>query len=334
MARDDPFDRKAQDAQANPLVYSAPMINSEMTGREWAILLVLAVIWGGAFLFIGVAVKHVHPLTYVWLRLTIAAGAMLLFLKLKGGKLGLPREVWGSMLLLALLNNALPFTLFGWGQTHIASGLASILNATTPIWGVLVAHLFTDDERINPRKLAGVLLGFGGVAVMIGPALLANVGTDALAQLACISASLCYALAAVWARRFRKIGVSPMAVTTGQLSAGALMMLPMAMLVDQPWTQPLPPLSAWAAIAALAIFCTALGYVLYFRLIETAGATNALLVTLLVPPFAILFGSLFLGEVLAPQDFIGLSLIALGLAAIDGRLVRRFRLYPAVTSLR
>ena len=291
------------------------MINSEMTGREWAILLVLAVIWGGAFLFIGVAVRHVDPLTYVWLRLTLAAGAMLMFLKLRGGKLGLPREVWGSILLLALLNNALPFTLFGWGQTHIASGLASILNATTPIWGVIVAHIFTEDERINPRKLVGVLLGFGGVAVMIGPALLANVGTDALAQLACIAAALSYALAAVWARRFRKIGVSPMSVTTGQLSAGALM-------------------SAWAAIAALAIFCTAFGYVLYFRLIETAGATNALLVTLLVPPFAILFGTLFLGEVLAPQDFMGLALIALGLAAIDGRLVRRFRLYRAVTSPR
>jgi drug/metabolite transporter (DMT)-like permease len=159
---------------------------------------------------------------------------------------------------------------------------------------------------------------------MIGPMLLANVGTDALAQLACIAAALSYAFAAVWARRFRRMGVSPMSVTTGQLSAGALMMLPLALLVDQPWTQPLPPLTAWGAIVALALMCTAFGYVLYFRLIETAGATNALLVTLLVPPFAILFGSLFLGEVLAPQDFIGLALIALGLAAIDGRLLKLF----------
>jgi drug/metabolite transporter (DMT)-like permease len=223
---------------------------------------------------------------------------------------------------LALLNNALPFTLFGWGQTHIASGLASILNATTPIWGVLVAHFFTHDERMTPRKIAGVLLGFAGVATMIGPTLLANVGTDALAQLACIAAALSYAIAAVWARRFRRMGVSPMSVTTGQLTAGAVMMLPLALLVDQPWTQPFPPLTAWGAIVALALLCTAFGYVLYFRLIETAGATNALLVTLLVPPFAILFGSLFLNEVLAPQDFIGLALIALGLAAIDGRLVK------------
>jgi drug/metabolite transporter (DMT)-like permease len=157
---------------------------------------------------------------------------------------------------------------------------------------------------------------------MIGPMLLTKVGTDALAQLACIAAALSYAFAAVWARRFRRMGVSPMSVTTGQLTAGALMMLPLALLVDQPWTQPFPPLTAWGAIIALALLCTALGYVLYFRLIETAGATNALLVTLLVPPFAILFGSLFLNEVLAPQDFIGLALIALGLAAIDGRLLR------------
>jgi drug/metabolite transporter (DMT)-like permease len=319
---DDCFERKAQEAVGEPAGYTQPMINQQMIGREWAILLFLAIIWGGAFMFIGVAVRHVEPLTYVWLRLTIAAAAMFLFLKLKGHQLNLPREVWGSILLLALLNNALPFTLFGWGQTHIASGLASILNATTPIWGVLVAHFYTQDERMTPRKIAGVLLGFAGVATMIGPTLLANVGTDALAQLACIAAALSYAFAAVWARRFRRMGVAPMSVTTGQLTAGALMMLPLALLVDQPWSQPFPPLTAWGAIVALALLCTAFGYVLYFRLIETAGATNALLVTLLVPPFAILFGTLFLDEVLAPQDFIGLALIALGLAAIDGRLLK------------
>jgi drug/metabolite transporter (DMT)-like permease len=322
------FDSKARDARPEPAAYTHAMINQEMIGREWAILLALAVIWGGAFMFIGVAVRHVDPLTYVWLRLTIAAAAMLLFLKLKGHRLGLPREVWGSILLLALLNNALPFTLFGWGQTHIAGGLASILNATTPIWGVLVAHLFTEDERMTPRKVAGVLLGFGGVATMIGPTLLANVGTNALAQLACIAAALCYAVAAVWARRFRRMGLSPMSVTTGQLTAGALIMLPVAMIVDQPWTQPLPPMTAWGAIVALALLCTAFGYVLYFKLIDSAGATNALLVTLLVPPFAILFGSLFLDEVLAPQDFAGLALIALGLAAIDGRLLRVLKRQP------
>jgi len=320
------FDRNLADATSLGLREKAHVIRLQMNGRDWLILGILAVIWGGAFFFIGVAVRHVPPLTYVWLRLTIAAAAMWGYLFFKGHKLGLPKQVWGSILLLALLNNALPFTLFGWGQTHIASGLASILNATTPIWGVLVAHFLTHDERMTPRKIAGVLLGFGGVATMIGPSLLASLGTSALAQVACVTASLSYALAAVWARRFRRMGVSPLSVTTGQLTAGALMMLPLSILVDQPWTHPFPPLTAWGAIVALALFCTAFGYVLYFRLIETSGATNALLVTLLVPPVAIVLGALFLNETLAVQDFLGLGLIALGLAAIDGRVLNLLRL--------
>jgi drug/metabolite transporter (DMT)-like permease len=315
------FDRKHAEAAATRPAYADGMIRIVMNKSDWGTLVVLALIWGAAFLFIGVAVRHVPPLTYVWLRLAIAAAAMWAFLRWKGVSLDLPRSAWGSILLLALLNNALPFTLFGWGQTHIASGLAAILNATTPIWGVVVAHLVTGDERLTPRKLAGVLLGFGGVALMIGPSLLSNLGSSALAQLACVTASLSYALAAVWARRFRKQGLSPLTVTTSQLSAGALLMLPLMLLVDRPWTMTMPPLSAWASIIALAVVCSAFGYVLYFRLIDRAGATNALLVTLLVPPVAILLGSLFLAEVLAPQDFAGLALIALGLAAIDGRLL-------------
>ena len=323
----DPKSFESKLAEASPALVGEkpPMIRAQMNGSDWTILLVLALIWGGAFLFIGIAVRHVPPLTYVWLRLTIAAAGLWAYVLFKGERLGLPRQVWGSIVLLALLNNALPFALFGWGQTHIASGLASILNATTPIWGVVVAHLLTKDERMSPRKLAGVLLGFGGVATMIGPSLLSDVGTSGLAELACVIASLNYALAAVWARRFKRLGVSPLSVTTGQLTAGALMMLPVSAIVDRPWTHALPPLGAWGAIAALALLCTAFGYVLYFRLIEHAGATNALLVTLLVPPVAILLGSLFLSETLAPQDFAGLALIALGLAAIDGRLVTALR---------
>jgi drug/metabolite transporter (DMT)-like permease len=315
------FDHNEPEAAKPVSRHDVHVIRAQMNGSDWLILGILAIIWGGAFFFIGVAVRHVQPLTYVWLRLTMAAAAMWTYLHFRGEKLGLPRSAWGSILLLALLNNALPFTLFGWGQTHIASGLASILNATTPIWGALVAHFLTHDERMTPRKIAGVLLGFGGVATMIGPSLLSSLGSAALAQLACVTASLSYALAAVWARRFRRQGISPLSVTTGQLTAGALMMLPMSMFIDRPWTHAFPPLTAWGAIAALALFCTALGYVLYFRLIATSGATNALLVTLLVPPVAIVLGALFLNETLAPQDFIGLGLIALGLAAIDGRLL-------------
>jgi len=316
------FDRKARDDGQPTAAHEAPMIRTMMNRSDWLTLIALALIWGAAFLFISVAVHEVAPLTYVWLRLTIAAGAMWLFLWWRGESAGLPRQVWGSILVLALFNNAIPFVLFGWGQTHIASGLAAILNATTPIWGVVVAHLFTQDEKLSGRKLTGVVLGFGGVTVMIGPALLGSLGSNVLAQLACVTAALCYAFAGVWARRYRGMGLSPISVTTGQLTAGALVMLPLALAIDRPWLDALPSLKAIGAIAALAVVCSAFAYILYFRLIDRAGATNALLVTLLVPPVAIFLGSLVLNEVIEPRDFAGLGFIALGLAAIDGRLLK------------
>jgi len=319
------FDRKRAEGEATAGGHDAHMIRIQMNRGDWLIMLGLALIWGSAFFFISVAVHAIPPLTYVWLRLTIAAAGLWLFLWWRGERIRLPRNVWGSMLVLALLNNALPFALFGWGQTHIASGLAAILNATTPILGVVVAHFCTNDERMTPAKIGGVLLGFGGVATMIGPALLSNIGTDALAQLACIAASLSYAFAAVWARRFKRMGLPPITVTTGQLTAGALMMLPVALVVDHPWKEAFLGFGPLAAVTALALLCTAFAYVLYFRLIDRAGATNALLVTLLVPPTAILLGALFLNETLAAQDLLGLILIAFGLAAIDGRLVSALR---------
>jgi len=327
MARDD-FDRKQQDASVATAVYASPMIRTVMNRSDWLTLIGLAVIWGSAFFCIHVAVHAVPPLTYVWLRVTIAAAALWGYLAWRKEPAGLPRSVWGSMFLLALLNNVIPFILFGWGQTHIASGLASILNATTPIWGVIVAHVFTHDERMTPRKIAGVLLGFGGVAMMIGPGLLGSIGSDVLAQLACVTAALLYALAGVWARRFKRQGISPMSVTTGQLTASAVVMLPVAFIFDQPWQQAFPPLGAIGAILVLAVICSAYAYVLYFRLIDSAGATNALLVTLLVPPVAIVMGALILGEAIEIRDFAGLGLIALGLAAIDGRLLSLFAPSP------
>ena len=318
------FDRMPRDAGDTQAGYPKPMINIVMTRGDWALLLVLALIWGAAFFFIHVAVAHVAPLTYVWLRLTIAAAGLLAWMRFKGEKLSLPLPVWGAMLVLALLNNVIPFALFGWAQQHIASGLASILNATTPIWGVVVAHIATSDERMTPAKLIGVVIGFVGVATMIGPDLLAS-GDSLLPQLACIAASLCYALAGVWARRFKPMGLKPLKVATAQLLVGALIMTPVSLTVSQPWIGGSPSLAALGAIAVLALACTALGYVLYFRLIDSAGATNATLVTLLVPPFAILLGALFLGEVLTGGQFMGFAFTALGLAVIDGRLFRAVR---------
>jgi drug/metabolite transporter (DMT)-like permease len=325
----DCFDGKPREAAQRSPGYPVPMIRNMMNRSDWGLLLALAVIWGGAFVFISVAVREVPPITYVWLRLGVATAAMWLFLWWRGTGAKLPPAVWGSMLGLSLLNNVIPFLLFGWGQTQIASGLASILNATTPIWGVVVAHFLTSDEKMTPWRLAGVVIGFGGVAVMIGPDLLAAIGSDTLAQLACVTASLCYALAGVWARRFKGMGLSPATVTTGQLTVGTIVMLPLVLLIDQPWLRPLPSMQALAAIVALAIVCTSFAYILFFRLIDSAGATNALLVTLLVPPVAILLGWLLLGEAIAPPDFAGLALIAVGLAAIDGRLLTFLQRSPA-----
>src|SRR5436190_12981937 len=318
------FDGKGREAAPKMEHYGRPMIHSVMNRAEWAILSALALIWGVAFYFIKVAVTHVEPLTYVWLRLSIAASAFWLFLRWRGDRLGLPRGVWAAIFLLALLNNVIPFALFGWGQQHIASGLASILNATTPIWGVIVAHLLTADERMTPAKMLGILVGFAGVATMIGPGLLAD-GGGLLPQLACLAAALCYALAGVWARRFRKLGVPPIKVAAGQLLAGALVMAPIALAVDRPWLRPFPPIEAMGAILALALVCTAFAYILYFKLIDSAGATNALLVTLLVPPTAILLGAMLLGEQLTSAQFAGLGFIALGLALIDGRIFTMLR---------
>jgi drug/metabolite transporter (DMT)-like permease len=299
----------------------SPSITLRMGARDWAILLFLSVLWGGSFFFIDVAVDSVRPLTLVLVRVTIAAAILLAVLKATGRPLPFARATVLPFLILALLNNAIPFTLFAWGQQHIASGLASILNATTPLWAVLVTHFLTADEKATPLKVAGVAVGFAGVAVMIGGDLLLDIsGENLLAQLACLGATLCYALAGVHARRFRTMGVPPMTVSAGQLLACAVVMLPMVLLFEPPWQATAPTAGAMLAILGLAVFSTALAYILYFRLIETAGATNAILVTFLIPATAILLGATLLGETLAPRHFGGLALIVFGLAAIDGRV--------------
>jgi len=293
-----------------------------MSGRDWAILLVLSVLWGGSFFFIEIAIGTVAPLTLVLIRVAIAAAFLWAWLLVRRERIKLPPGAASALLVLALLNNVVPFVLFAWAQKEITGGLASILNATTPIWGVVVAHLFTADERATPAKVAGVLLGFAGVAVMIGGDLLGQIGTSALAQLACLFSTLCYALAGVWARRFRAMGVSPAAVSTGQLTAAALVMLPLVLIFEPPGLSPAPSAEAWIALVALALFCTSLAYILYFKLLASAGATNSLLVTFLIPVTAILLGALILDESLEPRHFAGMVLIGAGLAAIDGRLLR------------
>lgn len=294
-----------------------------MRGREWAMLVALSVLWGGSFFFVGVAVREVPPLSLVLMRVGIAALALWAVLMVGGADLPRAPGLWAAFLGMGLLNNALPFVLIVWGQQHIASGLAAILNATTPLFTVLVAHLLTADERLTPAKAAGVVMGLLGVAVMLGAELLGGLGVALAAQLACLAAALSYALAGVFGRRFRRMGVPPLASAAGQVTASSLILLPLALLADQPWTLAMPGLASWAAMLGLGLFSTALAYVLYFRILAVAGATNLALVTFLVPVSAIWLGTLVLGERLEARHFVGMALIGAGLALIDGRLLRR-----------
>ncbi len=309
-----------------PRPCQAVRMDTTMNGRDWTILLLLSVLWGGSFFFLEVALRELPPITLMLLRVGLGALPLLAFLTLRGERLPPAPRVWVMFVILGALNNALPFVLYAYAQLSIESGLASILNATTPLWGVLVAHVFTRDERANPGKIAGVLLGFGGVALMIGAG--AGLGGEALAIAMCLGATLSYAVAAVYARRFKPLGIPPLTVATGQLIGATLLLLPFSLILEQPWTLAMPGPVTWWSIAGFALICTSFAYWLYFRLLDTAGATNALLVTFLIPVTAILLGALALGETLEPRHYAGMALIALGLAAIDGRVFRLFFRHP------
>jgi drug/metabolite transporter (DMT)-like permease len=297
----------------------SPVTNRAMTAFEWGLLLTLSVLWGGSFFFVGVAVKELPPLTIVALRVALAALALLALLPITGVKLPTSLQVWTAFLGVGLLNNIIPFTLIVWGQMHIASGVASILNATTPLFTVIVANFLTADERITGGRIAGVLVGLTGVAVMVGGAAIQALGVDVLAQVAVLSAAISYAFAGVFGRRFKAMGVAPLATATGQVTASSLILLPLMLIVDQPWDLPMPSIETIAALVGLALLSTAVAYILYFRILATAGATNLLLVTFLIPVTAILLGIFVLGETLQAKHLVGMALIGFGLAAIDGR---------------
>lgn len=295
-----------------------------MNARVWAMLILLSMLWGGSFFFVGVVVTELAPLTIVTLRVAIAAMTLWAIALMIGLRPPKTLRVWLAFLGMGLLNNVIPFALIVWGQTQIASGLASMLNAATPIFTVVVAGILLADERITPLKLAGVAVGFLGVAVMIGlPALSGN--GNLVAQLAIIAAALSYAFAGVYGRRFKAMGINPIITAAGQVTASTLILIPITLFVDGGLDVAGVSLNSWTAMIGLAVLSTAIAYVLYFKILELAGATNVLLVTLLVPVSAILLGSLFLNESLEAIHFVGILLIALGLSAIDGRLWHRLK---------
>jgi drug/metabolite transporter (DMT)-like permease len=280
----------------------------KMPAADWGVIALLSLLWGGAFFMIELGLRGFPPMTLVFLRMALAVPPMLLILRIMGQQLPADGKSWRQLLVLGAINCALPFILFFWGQTRIESGLASILNATTPLWGVVTAHFLTRDEKATPTRIVGVLLGLAGIIVMVGPDALGGISGSVLAQLACLAATLLYALAAVYGRTLSQSTMTPMVIATGQVITAAVVMLPVALLIDRPWALPAAGWDAWAGAIGLAIPSTAIAYFFYFRLIDRAGASNAIL------------GVLFLGETVEPKEMAGAALIALGLLAINGRL--------------
>ncbi|MBX4930361.1 DMT family transporter [Rhizobium bangladeshense] len=295
-------------------------MDTRMNAWTWSLLLLLGLIWGGSFFFARIAVQHIPPLTLVFLRLLLAGLALHIYI---AGRLDVYQTLksrWREFLILGLINNALPHALIFFGQTRIGAGLAAILNATTPIWTVLTANYLTSDEKLSSAKIAGCLVGLAGTIVLIGPGLSASGQAPLWALLLPVLAAISYGFAAIYGKRFKDV---PAPVTAaGQLTASSLITLPLSLLADRPWTLSLPPLDIVFAVLALALVSTAFAYILYFRIMAAAGATNASLVTLLVPPSAILLGVLFLGERLALGEFAGMALIGFGLVILDGRAYR------------
>ena len=301
-----------------------------MTGFEWMLLVLLSVVWGGSFFFNGIALREFPTLSIVTARVGLAALALLLLMRMLGQGIQLNRQILKAFFGMSFLNNVVPFSLIVWGQQHIASGVASILNATTPLFTMLVAHWFTTDEKINPRRLLGVLTGMGGVGLMMGLDSMESSGFHLLGQSAILLAAFSYGLAGVYGKRFAQLGISPLATATGQLCASSMILIPLTLWIDQPWTIAMPSIEGMGSLLGIALLSTALAYVIYFRLLKTAGATNLLLVTLLIPVSAIILGVFLLDESLEPQHLSGMAVISLGLLIMDGRLLQFFRkTFPA-----
>ena len=301
-----------------------------MTGFEWMLLVLLSVVWGGSFFFNGIALREFPTLTIVTARVGFAALALLLLMRMLGQGIQLNRQILKAFFGMSFLNNVVPFSLIVWGQQHIASGVASILNATTPLFTMLVAHWFTTDEKINPRRLLGVLTGMGGVGLMMGLDSMESSGFHLLGQSAILLAAFSYGLAGVYGKRFAQLEIPPLATATGQLCASSMILIPLTLWIDQPWTMTIPSIKGMGSLMGIALLSTALAYVIYFRLLKTAGATNLLLVTLLIPVSAIILGVFLLDESLEPQHLSGMAVISLGLLIMDGRLLQFFRkTFPA-----
>ncbi len=297
-------------------------MNKVMGARLWFLIIILSMIWGASFFFVEIAVERMTPLTIVLCRVSAAAFLLLGFVRLTGRTLPKNPGIWVSFLALGALNNVLPFSLITWGQGHIDSSLAAILNATAPVFSVILAHFLTKDEPLTRNRLAGVLFGWSGVAVLIGIDALNGVGMKVAGQVAVLGAALLYAFAAIFGRRFKDI--DPVVVAAGMLTGSTLIMIPLAFIIEQPFSLNPTPVT-WAALFGLSAISTSLAYIIYFYVLSKAGATNILLVTFLIPVSAIFLGMMVLGETPGWNAFSGMGLIFIGLVFIDGRFIKRFK---------
>jgi len=298
-------------------------MTNTLTTRVWLELTLLALIWGGSFLAIRTALDEIGFLASVSHRVLWAALVLWGIALLRGETMPQSFRLWGAFLVMGLLNNVLPFSLMAWGQLHIETGLTAILNAATAIWGVFVAALVFPDERLTTRRLTGVLIGFLGVATAIGLANITKLDLRSLAQLAVIAGTISYAFAGSWARAQLK-DVPPLLSAAGMLTGSTLIMLPVTFVVEGSLPLALEP-RTWGAIAYYSVAATAFAYLLYYRILAAAGAGNLLLVTLMIPPVAILLGAWARAETLATNAYLGFALLALGLLILDGRLLRLLR---------
>jgi drug/metabolite transporter (DMT)-like permease len=294
-----------------------------MTASDWLLLILLSILWGASFFFVELAVEDIPPFTLAFARCAVAALFLLLYVRVNGFSLPKDAATWRSLAVLAVLNTLFPFTLIFWGQTHITSSLASILNATAPLFSILLAHFATTDERMTAPRAFGVVIGFVGVVVMIGVDALRDVGVHVLAQLAIVLAAFCYACSGVFGRRFK--AYPPSVVAASIMMLGSCMLLPLALIVDRPWMLPMPSSAAFASMLGLGLISTGLAFLIYFRVLARAGAVNFQLVAFLIPVSAILLGVGLLNERLESRHLIGMAAIAVGLAIIDGRPLRALR---------
>jgi drug/metabolite transporter (DMT)-like permease len=287
--------------------------------RDWSLLGLLSILWGGSFFFNGLVLKALPPLTVVLLRVAIAAVILLPLLFVY--RIRLPRGLsgWKPFFAIGLLNNVLPFSLIVIGQTHIPSGLASILNATTPLFTVVVMAI-AGEEKLHLRRIAGVVAGLAGVIVLHGGGIGLEAG-QTIGILLCLAAAFSYGLSALLARRVLS-NSPPLGTATFQLLASATMMTVVAGLVDRPWQLPMPGAATWLAVIGLAALSTALAYIVFFQILRRSGATNVMLVTLLIPVTALLLGYLVLGEPISLREMAGALVIGSALLLIDGRVLR------------